>query len=314
MKNKKKFLALKQLDLPVDQYAITASGPLGIRNLRDINDIDIIVTQGLWDTLAARYGVTDTGSIKKITLLDGVIEAFQEGSFYTAPMDANAPTIDERISKAEIIDGLPFDSLDRILYYKRKLGREKDLRDIFLIEHFLNMRFVHLRKEQQDLVNKWLKQDYVAKYWHGSGLQNTLNTIERFVNGQEKLFTLWMAYDKEIPFGYLMTSNVDLKTDHFFAKYCERDAKAITLDLLIGNTTYLGKGLSHIMINKFLLESFSSITDVFIDPGIENHKAIHVYEKAGFEKREEFVPEWDPTGKNLLMQLKMDTSQRGGTS
>ena len=98
-KNKKKFAPLKELNLPIDQYVVTASGPLGIRNLREIGDIDIIVTPKLWDTLAAKYGVTNTGSVKKIVILDGLIEAFQEGSFYTAPKDVNAPTIAERISK-----------------------------------------------------------------------------------------------------------------------------------------------------------------------------------------------------------------------
>ncbi len=306
MNNQEKFAILKGLNLPTNEYAITASGPLGIRNLREINDVDIIVTPKLWDSLASKYGVTDTGSVKKI-ILNEMIETFCEDSFYTDQKDPNAPTVAERISQREIIAELPFDSLENVLHYKRKLRRAKDLSDIFLIERFLSMHFEPLKKGQQDLVKGWLKQDYVAKYWYGEGLQNTLNTIERFINDQEILFTLWIAYDGDIPFGYLMTSDVDPEKDHLLAKYCGPKASAITLDLCIGNPTYLGKGLGHIMIQQLLLQKFSSKTDVFIDPSVDNPKAIHVYGKAGFQKREEFVPEWDRTDRCLLMQLKMES-------
>ncbi len=167
-----------------------------------------------------------------------------------------------------------------------------------------SIRFEHLRKDQVDLVKQWLSQEYVAEYWYGPGLQNTLNSIAKFVNGQETLFTLWIAYDGNIPFAFLMTSKVDLDKDLLYAKYCDSGANAITLDLLIGNPSYLGRGLSHIMIQQLLIQEYSSISDVFIDPGIDNAKAIHVYEKAGFQKCEDFIPEWDPTSPCILMQLR----------
>jgi hypothetical protein len=137
MGNQEKFAALREFNLPIGQYAITASGPLGIRNLREIQDIDLIVTPKLWDSLAEKYGVTDTGSVKKIVFPGQLIEAFKEGSFYFDSEDPNAPTVAERISDAEIIEGLPFDSLKHVLYFKHKLSRDKDLKDILLIETYL---------------------------------------------------------------------------------------------------------------------------------------------------------------------------------
>lgn len=82
--NQEKFSALRGFQLPIDQYAIIGSGPLGIRNLKAIGDIDIIVTSKLWTTLAERYGITDENRVRKIVLLEGVIEAFGDGLFYTA--------------------------------------------------------------------------------------------------------------------------------------------------------------------------------------------------------------------------------------
>lgn len=137
--NQEKFSALRRLNLPTGQYAITGSGPLGIRNLKTIGDIDIIVSQELWNDLAAQYGVTAQNGVRKIVFPGGIVEAFQEGSFYSLPVDDKAPTVAERIAHAEIIDDLPFDSLDTILYYKHKDGREKDLKDIKLIENWMSV-------------------------------------------------------------------------------------------------------------------------------------------------------------------------------
>lgn len=136
--NQEKFSALRELNLPNDQYAIIGSGPLGIRNIKAIGDIDIIVTPKLLATLAEKYGITDENGVKKIVLPGGVVEAFWEGSFYSAPADDKAPTIASRIASAEIINGLPFDSIENVLYYKRKDAREKDLKDIILIEQWMS--------------------------------------------------------------------------------------------------------------------------------------------------------------------------------
>jgi len=45
--NQKLFDIVRKLNLPLDKYAITSSGPIGVRNLRKINDVDIICTDEL---------------------------------------------------------------------------------------------------------------------------------------------------------------------------------------------------------------------------------------------------------------------------
>ncbi|MBU4381382.1 hypothetical protein L6255_02740 [Candidatus Parcubacteria bacterium] len=42
---------LDKLNLPKDQYAITSSGSLAIRGIREANDLDIIVTPKVWKEL-----------------------------------------------------------------------------------------------------------------------------------------------------------------------------------------------------------------------------------------------------------------------
>lgn len=136
-KNQEKFSHLRTFNLPVNQYAIIGSGPIGIRNLRVIGDIDIIVTEKLWKTLAAEYGITKVNGTEKIVFPGGVVEAFHEGSF---PADHGAPSMANRISCAEIIDGLPFDKIETVLYFKRKGTRDKDRQDVLLIEERVYFR------------------------------------------------------------------------------------------------------------------------------------------------------------------------------
>ncbi len=134
--NQHLFDELRKLHLPQGQYAITSSGPLGIRNLREIGDIDLIVTQELWEALSRQYGVVDDRGVRKVLLSGGMIEAFCEDSFYSESKAPNDPSVVERIQRAEIIDGLPFEALEDVLFYKRKMGRDKDLADIALIKAY----------------------------------------------------------------------------------------------------------------------------------------------------------------------------------
>lgn len=132
--NHQKFAALKNYNLPMGLYAIIGSGPLGIRDLREINDIDIIVTLTLRDKLIEKYEFSDDGKVKKVVFPDGNIEAFWEDSFYSLEKDKKMPSVERIISRAEIIEDLPFATLEDLLYFKRIWNRKKDLEDIRLIE------------------------------------------------------------------------------------------------------------------------------------------------------------------------------------
>lgn len=171
-------------------------------------------------------------------------------------------------------------------------------------ESFLS--FCSLDKEKAPLVKSWLQQDYVAKYWYGIGLEKTLKTIDRFVKGEEPLYKLWIAKYQNASFGFLMTSPVDIAQKRsIFFRFCNSNTIAITLDLLIGEPPFLGKGLSVPMIQQLLVQKYPDVTDVFIDPSLSNPSAVYVYKKVGFKPVDTFVPDWCPT-EHILMQLKMN--------
>jgi hypothetical protein len=134
--NDAKFQLVRDLNLPAGQYAITSSGPVGVREIREIGDIDLVVDDGLWNELASAYPIIQEQGITKIRISQD-IEVLAETSF-CAPREPGQPSVAEQIAQADIIDGLPFVSLRHVLYFKREMKREKDEQDIAALERLLD--------------------------------------------------------------------------------------------------------------------------------------------------------------------------------
>jgi RimJ/RimL family protein N-acetyltransferase len=58
------------------------------------------------------------------------------------------------------------------------------------------------------------------------------------------------------------------------------------------------------MIREFLINHFSNVKRVLIDPEATNKRAIHVYQKVGFKIIEEFIASWHPVP-HYQMELYM---------
>lgn len=154
----------------------------------------------------------------------------------------------------------------------------------------------------RSLVHHWLILPHAAEWFYGQGLQNTINHLDDFLNGKSA-GQYWLGFDGDHPFAFLITSNVEKPTDELSC-WCSEDGSAITLDILIGDTSYLGKGLGSILIKEFLLSQFPHVSEVLIDPEATNQRAVHVYQKAGFKILSEFIPSHSPHP-HYMMHLKM---------
>ncbi|MGM0629434.1 MAG: hypothetical protein ACQESA_03330 [Patescibacteria group bacterium] len=122
------FKKFAKLDLPKDSYAIYGSGPLAIRGLKGLNDVDVVVTDEFFTTLVERYGKEASG---KIEMENGDIEIFSaHSSLLEDPYGL--------IERAEDINGLKFALLEDIVQWKKKRGKEKDAVDIKTVEEYLN--------------------------------------------------------------------------------------------------------------------------------------------------------------------------------
>lgn len=165
------------------------------------------------------------------------------------------------------------------------------------LTHFKPVDAAHL-----SLVHKWLKVPHVAKWFYGDGLENTLKGLDKFLEGASDS-QYWLAFEGDHPFAFFITSSIR-KPEDTLSKWCEEEGEATTLDMLIGDTDYIGKGLAAPLIQQFLLAQFPHVTEVLIDPEITNARAVHVYQKAGFKILEEFTPSHSPHP-HYIMRLNM---------
>lgn len=155
----------------------------------------------------------------------------------------------------------------------------KDLMPGKVHEESVQFHFNPVKPSQRALLHRWFEQPHIKEWMHGVGLQNTLNGLEKFFEGKSDT-TYWVGYEKDTPFAFLITS--------------PEGKDATTLDVFICDVNYLGKGLSVPMIRKFLIDHFSHVKKVLIDPEATNSRAIHVYKKVGFKIIGEFIASWHP--------------------
>jgi hypothetical protein len=122
---------LRRHRLPLGHYVIAASGPIGVRRLREIGDLDVAVDDHLWEQLSNSHGVDPA---QPGFHLSTNVEVYREDKF--GP-DDGLPTIDEQIASAELIDGLPFLRLEHLLELKTARSWPKDVTDVELIRTWI---------------------------------------------------------------------------------------------------------------------------------------------------------------------------------
>lgn len=172
--------------------------------------------------------------------------------------------------------------------------------------HFAKVTTLHKKT-----IHQWFEEDHVKKFFYGEGVKNTLRNLDLFFQGINHngsyTFHHWIAFYDNTPFAFIMTSPVDGPYDENddYNKWYVDGSQTFTLDLLIGEKIFLGKGLAHVMIQQFILDQYADADYFIIDPEAENTKAIHVYEKAGFKKVAELCPAFYPKP-HIMMRLIVD--------
>ena len=118
--NKKEFIeGLEKLGLDKAEYIILSGGSLLMRGLREkTSDYDLSPSKKLAEELDLKNCKTDAGG------------------FYVPFENVQMKYDDENIP-FDIVDGYKCESLESVLEFKRKKRREKDLKDIKVIEEYL---------------------------------------------------------------------------------------------------------------------------------------------------------------------------------
>lgn len=113
-------------------YIVFGSAPLMRAGIRESSDIDLFVTTQLYHTLHTA-GWTEVEKHSGIHALQhGDVEAFDNWDF-----GDYHPNVADLLTRTSVVDGIPFASLADVRAWKTALGREKDIRDIALIDAYL---------------------------------------------------------------------------------------------------------------------------------------------------------------------------------
>ena len=163
-----------------------------------------------------------------------------------------------------------------------------------------NIKFRKLQMEDLPLMHKWLNEPHVHE-WYDKDKQNTSEEItNRYAPKirEEKPTDCYIVLYENNPIAYIQTYKVNDWPE--FGDYVGVDDNTASVDLFIGDSSYMGKGFGSLMLKKFLSEIIfanEKITTCIIGPEPKNTRAIKAYEKVGFKyvKIVQIPEEPDPT-------------------
>ena len=123
---------LARLGLPAGDYAVFGSGPLLARGwIDDAGDLDIVARGAAW-AAARRLGAEEYLDEWDVTVVNIGPDITVGTRWAIGDVD-----VDAVIDGAEMIDGLPFASLEAVITYKRISARPKDLAHLAIIDEHL---------------------------------------------------------------------------------------------------------------------------------------------------------------------------------
>ncbi|OLT28888.1 hypothetical protein BJF79_41300 [Actinomadura sp. CNU-125] len=124
---------LLSFGFPRDDYVVHGSGPLLVRGLRTVDELDIVARGAAWRA-AARLGRPVSGDVTGARMYELPGECIHVSRHWFLPPADTDAGVDALIDDAEIFEGIRFARLDDVRAYKRRLGRAKDLADIRLLD------------------------------------------------------------------------------------------------------------------------------------------------------------------------------------
>lgn len=135
MSNTELFKQVKLLNLPIGEYAIFGSGPMGIRNLREMHDVDLIISEKIYEEYKDKKGWERRDIQENNECYQGLVNHSMNIEMWK---DWYVDwSVEKLIKDAEIIDGMSFVRIETLLKWKKLMAREKDLKDAEIIEKYL---------------------------------------------------------------------------------------------------------------------------------------------------------------------------------
>lgn len=162
------------------------------------------------------------------------------------------------------------------------------------------MTFEKATLQYKEKVLNWLDKPYVKEFWDNSDAYRL--DLDIFMAGRkiqspyfDGIFDYWIGLNDGEPFCLMMSNQVSGDDDipDLWKSHLSKLGHTVSLDFMIGEEKFLGKGFAAKAINEFILFYRSMIdvkADMFlIDPDSSNQKALRAYENAGFIRAGDFL-------------------------
>lgn len=160
--------------------------------------------------------------------------------------------------------------------------------------------FKKVTSHHQEALFSWLAEPHVQEFWdntpeHKEDIVNWMSgrkTPSSYCGGK---YVYWIAYANQEPYAMIMTIQETLEEDigELKKSHLSKTGNTYGIDFMIGNPSYLGQGYAAntlIAFIDFFRKEFDPKADTFIiDPAVDNPRAKHVYEKAGFTYIADFI-------------------------
>lgn len=164
----------------------------------------------------------------------------------------------------------------------------------------MNISFEKANLSHREVIFAWLQEPHVQGFWDNS--QGHKDDILNFMHGRKEssdycdgLYTYWVGSIDGEPYCLVMTLEEKQEYDLPALKkaYLSQYGHTYSIDYMIGNKAYVGKGLGAKTLEafvEFIRNHHDPQADTFfIDPDITNARAKHVYEQAGFQHVGDFI-------------------------
>lgn len=128
--------------LPLDEVIVIGSGVLDVLGLREANDIDLLASSAAFEQLQLESSLSlkpepgRKGADAANFLEGGELEVWLDWK----KVDGQLWDYDYLNQSAFCVDGVKFAAPEKVLQWKRAMGRSKDQRDIKLLEEYLRER------------------------------------------------------------------------------------------------------------------------------------------------------------------------------
>ncbi len=159
------------------------------------------------------------------------------------------------------------------------------------------------------LMHHWLQMPHVLEWWWGGVAPSYEAVAEKYgprLRGEEPTHAYFILYGGW-PIGYIQTYMIRDYPE--YAAVVDADEDAAGVDLFIGETEYLHKGLGSHILRAFLRDVIFGAGDAkscIIGPSETNRIAIRAYEKAGFRSFKTIPSPNEPTPEYLMRLTRAD--------